>query len=813
MNLLRSFRRPAAPVRAEMDNIIGFNLYPSGRVEAVKTGSGWYGSGMGEGFGAGAFSETAIGVNTALSQSVFGWAAAYSVSTWVYRCIEIRKSAVHRMPWSIIDRKTKQRLPNHPLEIALKRNHQKVFKKIEQSQLLFGETFVEFAVNPYGYRSDLFWLNNLGMAVLIGAGAIIGYSYTAMQGGHGRNFSPDQVAFMKTDNPFNDLRGMSPTEVIMDEVGIDKDVARVVRAYYANDTRVGLLFIPKTQLLPGDSERFLDEWLKQNKGVNRAGKPNLMPFDMTVERVQEPATLDDVDLRSSTRREIAAAYGVPLSLAGAWDDANYQSLPEQRKSFYEETIIPECDNIADWLNEDVMPVFDDSGDALFQYDYMTILALTEDAQKKNDIYSNRLVSGLITRAEARAALGHPVRDVDDVYYIPTGATVVPANEEALVTPTANQVESTPTQQEHPVKPEPRPSGPPELPAPKPPPKQLPAPQAQPPAPAHKNAPQATAADELAAWEKKALNSNAVKAATFVCYVLPVEAQTAIRSALIAAGRNATKAQIRAVFATAKSDFTKVGQRIARPPVETLDYWRHYDALEGVVGSTFDDYMAQALGHLLADFADAPTDLEIQAALDFAHPAFMSALSGTDEQPGPLVKLVAAGMGAGHEALVHHSAANPQRPVSAKALEMDWELLSREAIDAAREYIGQLIKNVDATTLSQVRELTAKWVESGEPLDSLKEKLAQLFKDPVRASAIAETEAGNAYVQGAAKRYERAGVKKIKLSHLNDGRVCDTCKPLEGTVVLLAEGWQAKTGRKWPPFHTRCRHWIIPAEAD
>lgn len=535
MNLFSRFRKYNPLKISQESDVLGFALHGDGRVVAIKQGSGMYGAG----FGADSFSETAFGTAVALSQSTFGWSAAYSVSTWVYRCVEVRKSAISRMPWQVVDMQTKQVTPSHPLSVAIKRNRQKFFKKVEQSQLLYGETFIEVGRNDYGFRSDLFWLNNNGMAVLIGSGQIVGYAYTAMQGGSPQNFEPDEVAFMRTDNPFNDLRGMSPTEVIMDEVAIDKDVARVVRSYYANDTRVGVLLIPKRDLQPAESERFMATWKAQNQGVNKAGKPVLMPYDISVERMQEPATLDDVQLRESTRREICAAYGVPLALAGAWDDANYDSVDTQRKSFYEETIIPECDSIQDFINADIMPHFDDSGRYEFRFNYTSILALTEDAKAKNDIYSNRLVSGLITRAEARAALGHPVREVDDVYYIPGGSTVVPANEESLVTPTANEVTNTPQQQDALPQPSaPRQIEPSNQPARLPPGKAIEPPQSDP-------------ADELAAWERKAVNNGAVKALTFVCHVLPHDVQDMVRDALRVAGKDANKVALKTIFATIK----------------------------------------------------------------------------------------------------------------------------------------------------------------------------------------------------------------------------------------------------------------------
>lgn len=791
MQIFRNLRKPN-PTKASRadDNIMGFALHADGRVQAIKQGSGMYGAG----FGSNAFSETAFGTQIALSQSTFGWSAAYSVSTWVYRCIEVRKDAIHRMPWAVYSKRTQQPNPKHPLAIAFKRNKQKLFKKIEQSQLLYGETFIEKGINDYGYTSDLFWLNNNGMAVLIGAGYIMGYSYTAMQGGMPQTFEANEVAFMKTDNPFNDLRGMSPTEVIMDEVAIDKDVARVVRAYYANDTRVGVIFIPKTNLQPGDAESFMEYFKKDNQGPNKAGKPVLMPQDMTVERIQEPATLDDVQLRESVRREIAAAYGVPLSLAGGWDDAKYQSLPEQRKSFYEETIIPECDNIGEFINTDLMPYFDDSGNFYFAYDYTSILALTEDAQKKNDIYSNRLVSGLITRAEARKALGHPVRPQDDVYYIPVGATIIPANEEVLVTPQTNEVSDTsqeqqtesqqqpgqPTQQKPITQGDQKPE----------PPKQL----TQPSTPKSIMPPQATADDELTAWEKKALNSNALKASGFVAYVLPKTIIHDVRSKLAIAGKSADKLAIRAIFADAR-------KALAPPPVQTLDYWKDYDVLMAQLGHDWlTDYMSKV--HDALPVSADMSDITIQSALDSYHDAFRSAWLGTEAEPGPLVKLIQAGMAAGQQAIAHGSAANPNRPPRSKAVEVDWDLLAHEARDFAQQYLFNLIRNIDDTTRKAVQDTVAKWIESGQPLDNLKDALKQVFSDEARAALIAQTESTRAYAEGSKERYRRADIKSVNWNTVKDNAVCPACQ-------ALLDSNPHELGTVSPPQHPGCRCWLRP----
>ena len=822
------------------DNILGFALHADGRVDAIKQGSGIYGSG----FGTFAFSETAFSSTLALSQSTFGWSAAYSVSTWCYRCIEVRKKAVSRMPWHIYSKRTGKVVSGTPVEVALRRNRQKLFQRIEVSQLLFGETFIELAKiedprNPFvGTVSDLYWLNNNGMAVIQGAGYIEGYQYTAMQGGTPLVLDVNDVAFMKTFNPMNDLRGMSPTEVVMDEIAIDKDVARVVRAYYANDTRVGLLLIPKRDMQPADSERFMQTWKLQHQGVNQAGKPILMPQDVSVERVQEPATLDDVQLRESVRREIASGYGVPLALAGAWDEANYDSVDTQRKSFYEETVIPECDDIADFINHDIMPRFDGMENVVFKFDYSTVLALGEDANAKITSITSKLNAGLITLNEAREASGEPALPTGNVFYIPAGVIMVtpdllgemqpkpsyqPFGNPQVTPYEASQLASgevppppvevqqqqavaqgssivdanKPLNPDDPTPPTDNPQ-PPALPAPnKPEPKQ---PAAQ--APQKTVAPVQSSADaELAAWEKRALNTDAIKATLFVCNHLPDDVQAMVRTDLNAAGRGATKATIRAVFARAKE--------VVTPPPDVVAYWRDYDQLQNELGyGWLADYMSRAFAALEPTIDGEVSPDMVQAALDANHEDFANAWLGTEDAPGPLVKLIQAGMAAGQSAINTGHTTNPQKPV--KAVEVDWNLLATEARDFARQYLYSLIREIDDTTRKAVQDAVTKWLESGQPISELKKVLETVFTDKSRAALIAQTETTRAYAEGSLERYRRADVTKVKWRTVRSTNVCPVCEKLgKEPPAPVDAGFKASSGNSFPPNHPGCRCFLQP----
>lgn len=535
MNLLKRLTRPAVkagPRNNPDDNIIGFMLHANGRVEPVNTmkqGSGWYG-------GAGGWSYGQFGGDGPLTRSTMGFAAAYTVSTWIYRCIEAICDALDEVDWDIVRKGTNEPIENHPLKIAIDRNQQDLIRRILQSQYLYGESFIEKARNKYrnsengnrGYVSDLYWLNNLGMAVLIGAGRIYGYTYTAVNGGYPQNFNFDQIAFMRRFNPFDDLRGMSVVEVVLDEVAIDKDVARVVRAFYANDARLGLIFIPKRDLLPSDQEAFMDAFKKDHQGVNKAGKPVLLPSDVSVERATSPGELDDAQLRESARRDICAAFGVPLAIAGAWDDANYDSVDTQLKSFYRNTVKPNCRKLERFINKVLLPEFDASGEGEFRFAIDELIAGLEDPNDKADKITKRWQAGEISWNEARRSNSdEEIEGGDDIFCIPSGYSIV-SKQQVL----SGQVAAQPATPEQTINravqqviPKIAPAKSAELPSGKP----LQTVTVVDLTPD----PYDDILDELDAWQNKTKNKGAIKAQQFNCDHVPGVLQLYVRDSLAA----------------------------------------------------------------------------------------------------------------------------------------------------------------------------------------------------------------------------------------------------------------------------------------
>lgn len=424
MGLLDFLRRNTTAQKSAGDAPLGFYLSPSGQLTAIKSSGG-----------AGALGYYGAYSNQPINSTPQGYAYASIVSVWAARCTEVRSQAVQRAGWQVISKRSKQPILRHPLQIAIDRSPQRLFRLHERAHLTYGETFLWPRRNEYQLQgrvsgsSDLALLNNLNMDVDTSLGYIRQYWYMPQQGGRQFKISPDRMAFIKTDNPFDDLRGLSRLESILIEIGIDKDMARTIKAHYTNDMRIGKYFFPENDLPVAQAQEFMDYMRANFKGPENAGKGVLLPRAIkNVEDAQQPPSVDDVELRESLRREICAGYGVPLSIAGAWDDAQYQSAPEQRKSLYEETIIPRCDEIAlDW-NQRVMPFFDESGEAELTYDPDVFLALTENAKEKVDVANSKLASGGITRNQYLVEIGEkPAGAAGDVLYIPSGVVITPAS--------------------------------------------------------------------------------------------------------------------------------------------------------------------------------------------------------------------------------------------------------------------------------------------------------------------------------------------------------------------------------------------------
>jgi hypothetical protein len=146
--------------------------------------------------------------------------------------------------------------------------------------------------------------------------------------------------------------------------------------------------------------------------------------------------------------------------------------------------------------------------------------------------------------------------------------------------------------------------------------------------------------------------------------------------------------------------------------------------------------------------------------------------------------------------------------------MDWTLTNSRAVDWARKYAFDLIKDINKTTLEALQTAISTFVET--PGFTIGDVVNMLPYDESRALRIAVTETTRAYAQanklaGQDLKKEWPDMRIIKTWFTNnDDLVCVKCAPLNGMEVEIDEPFvHPETGEEYdapPDPHPWCRCW-------
>ena len=109
-------------------------------------------------------------------------------------------------------------------------------------------------------------------------------------------------------------------------------------------------------------------------GSSNARKIMLLGADARWNPVSlSPADMDFLNSRKMSREEILAVFGVPHPVVGIYDDATLANIQTARRIFWEETVVPDLDNIRDALNRGLVPEF--GSDLRLNYDLSKVPAM------------------------------------------------------------------------------------------------------------------------------------------------------------------------------------------------------------------------------------------------------------------------------------------------------------------------------------------------------------------------------------------------------------------------------------------------------
>lgn len=366
----------------------------------------------------------------------------------VYRCISEISKGASAVPYMLKAGDTV--FETHPILTLIDRpnplqSHSEFFEAIFSYLLLSGNTYILKVGADIGTPKELHLLRPDRIKIK-GSGKPIPESYEYVINGRVHQVYPidentgnSDVKQIKLFNPLDDYYGMSP----MSPAAIEIDQHNMSSNHNINLLSNGarpsgaIKFEPKddagipVNLTESQRQQILSDLSNRFTGTANAGRPMLLEgsFDYIPMGIT-PKDMDFINLKHMAATDIAMCFGVPSQLVGVPDAQTYANVAEARLALYEETIIPHLRKIESDLNEWLVPMF---GEGLeFSFDIDKIPALAERTRRTYENVNSAVAQGIMTRNEAREAIGlSPLEGADDLYI---SATLFPLGSEAAPPP-------------------------------------------------------------------------------------------------------------------------------------------------------------------------------------------------------------------------------------------------------------------------------------------------------------------------------------------------------------------------------------------
>jgi len=420
----------------------------------------------------------------------------YSTVSWVYRCIELRANNLAAIPYKILRGETE--IEDYPIEFG------DLLWSLEADLCIFGAGY--WLKDRPTVTKELQRLNPSTMKVktdpMDPTAGIIGFEQQVK--GKPTRYKPEQMVYFRYYSPEDDLGpGVAPLQVALQSADLAHN-ANVWASQFFSHGAIPAVILETEQNIPDEElKRVKGAWNKMTQGAKRAWRTLILRRGLKAQVVGQPIKdLAMMELFESIRTQIASAFGVPETMIA--DAANYATAKEHRLSFYQDTVIPKATQIEHALNRQL---FEAQGLA-FEFQFDQIEAIQKDEAEKAE-FLRMLVDGkIITKDEARKALGYEPMDAEQ--------------EKELKPPTPDFTPNPQNRQRNPQLPNPEPDTEPNL---------------------NQRALRAAIEQDLDKWERKALAKG--PAAPFESEFIPDDMRADIVATLALAE---TDEEVRAAFA-------------------------------------------------------------------------------------------------------------------------------------------------------------------------------------------------------------------------------------------------------------------------
>lgn len=328
---------------------------------------------------------------------------AYGEIGWLFACVNIIAQATAKVPWHLYqvkDKSERTELFQHDIIGLL--NHINPFQSRYQFfyfgtmyKLLVGEEF--WQINFKGGRPYEMWLAPPAFMSVIPSPENYISHYEYRRNDFVRAFTVEEIIHIKTPNPLNEYRGLSPAQALTIELDSERYAGIHQQKMFFNQAIPAFtLEYPAENMPPAEQRKeLMQEWDERYRGFRNSGKTAFLfgakANVLTINNQQ----MQFAELRRFHRDAIMAAYHVPPSKLGIVENVNRANAIEADYDFQNNCVLPELCEVRESLNKELIPLF---GDGLY-LDFEN--PVPRDVTQLVNNAVNLFKGGLIRRNEGR----------------------------------------------------------------------------------------------------------------------------------------------------------------------------------------------------------------------------------------------------------------------------------------------------------------------------------------------------------------------------------------------------------------------------
>ncbi len=274
---------------------------------------------------------------------------AYQRAPQLYRAVQMRSNALASVPYTIHD--TRGNLVSWPFPQDLAR----LLYELEAALCISGAAFA-LKLEPNTGGNRIVGLQTLAPETV--RVKLLDKRLVFEQQLRGRMYGPwdaSRIVYLREFSFTDEIgHGLAPARVALSAANLRISMQEFATGFFASGAQPLTLLTMTGNPPPIEVERTERFFKRKMTGIVNAWRVLALKTDVTVQPITPHInTMAMPELQETTTREIAAAFGIPLSLLTS-DSANYATAHSDTRLFYENTIKPRLILFQDALNSQLL---------------------------------------------------------------------------------------------------------------------------------------------------------------------------------------------------------------------------------------------------------------------------------------------------------------------------------------------------------------------------------------------------------------------------------------------------------------------------